>query len=1051
MAEEIQKIDYSLCILSSLNSCGSSCKNRTEQISLLKIKNLDRQIPGHSKSTLTEKDVILQRVSAFVKIEKLCIIINEESLICPRHRDYWGVYFQIGSKCYHPSHLGIVRKQKTSVTCASSNLCQWLIAKYHGQFAHGFGICAKHRIEEEHAGKEFLKLLRDNKHEEAAEYIKCFEADEQDTESSNGVREADDMFMPVSNTSLSDVNSMISILDPQISPAKHQLKSPIVEYGKSTISKTVRKYNQAKQAFKRKFLEGIAPGQGDELSKYIDSSESDDNEEVFLTPEIRMLIAAFKRATSNRLKVQLLCAVPAQQYSKKQIIALFQTTKHLVDKSRALQKSDACIDVVPEKHPQSSRLNIIQLDDFLDYLFTSGYIQDVPFGTTSLKCDSGELLVIPHVVRTSIRANIVKSYKQYCKDNDFVGFSERTLYNILDTCKASQRKAMAGLDSYSADGATAFDELHKIIASMNLHADHKTRLKANLESGKQYLKGNYRMHCAVESSCATHCITYSLNDMSNENFKIDCKHQNDDTCKNCENLTTTLEEIGSCLEQYECEEEVMLDLQHDYKNNCDYVLEWQRHVLRTSCQNRAKVHAFENLLEDTVIIIKDWAMKTLPLYYREKMSQFFGKRGMSMETVCCFFKGSKQEKVMKQTYWVVLDQCKQDMHAALSVLDYVLKTLKSRYQHLKTIYMRTDNAGCYSGSAALETEYHIAKNQDMVLLRHDFVEPQTGKDQCDRDNATARRKHRMYVNAGHDITTAEEMKKAMLYEGGISNGHVAVAEMEGGELGALCIPAINNIHSVEYHENHMTVWRYYGIGKGHEVQYKYPSFRSGLVIISDFEEGTVPITTKVKKKKTEVQLLCPEDSCTCVFNDEQDLQGHLISGSHTLITPTTGLDKIKHAYVKRLKTTFVAPKLGKYAEVPSQAHTNLQQISSKISTYSSGWAIRKRKKPIRLTTKQKIFLQECYDIGEKTGSKLTADSVHKLMRTKRTENGKYFGPDEYLTRERIVAFFSHCKAKQNKDEKSEEEDSEECVFSALRDDFYAHCQHIEVTIYFSMY
>ncbi len=119
-----------------------------------------------------------------------------------------------------------------------------------------------------------------------------------------------------------------------------------------------------------------------------------------------------------------------------------------------------------------------------------------------------------------------------------------------------------------------------------------------------------------------------------------------------------------------------------------------------------------------------------------------------METVCCFFKGSKQEKVIKQTYWVVLDQCKQDMHAALSVLDYVLKTLKSRYQHLKTIYMRTDNAGCNSGSAAMETQYHIAKKHDMVLLRHDYVEPQTGKDQCDRDNAIARRKHRMYVNAG---------------------------------------------------------------------------------------------------------------------------------------------------------------------------------------------------------------------------------------------------------------------------------------------------------------
>lgn len=78
--------------------------------------------------------------------------------------------------------------------------------------------------------------------------------------------------------------------------------------------------------------------------------------------------------------------------------------------------------------------------------------------------------------------------------------------------------------------------------------------------------------------------------------------------------------------------------------------------------------------------------------------------------------------------------------------------------------------------------------------------------------------------------------------------------------------------------------------------------------------------------------------------------------------------------------------------------------------------------------KNKTFLHECYDTGEKTGSKLTADSIHKLMRTKHIENKKFFGLHEYLTQERIVAFFSHCKAKKYKDEKSEEEDGEECDF-----------------------
>jgi hypothetical protein len=69
-------------------------------------------------------------------------------------------------------------------------------------------------------------------------------------------------------------------------------------------------------------------------------------------------------------------------------------------------------------------------------------------------------------------------------------------------------------------------------------------------------------------------------------------------------------------------------------------------------------------------------MKTLPLFYREKMSQFFGKRGISMETVTYFFHKTEEEAISKQTYWVIFDQCKQDMLATVSVFDYVLKTLK---------------------------------------------------------------------------------------------------------------------------------------------------------------------------------------------------------------------------------------------------------------------------------------------------------------------------------------------------------------------------------------
>ena len=53
------------------------------------------------------------------------------------------------------------------------------------------------------------------------------------------------------------------------------------------------------------------------------------------------------------------------------------------------------------------------------------------------------------------------------------------------------------------------------------------------------------------------------------------------------------------------------------------------HLLRTVNQEEAKQDALAALDEHSCLIVMDWAMKFLPLRYRERMSEFFGKRGKS--------------------------------------------------------------------------------------------------------------------------------------------------------------------------------------------------------------------------------------------------------------------------------------------------------------------------------------------------------------------------------------------------------------------------------------
>ena len=55
---------------------------------------------------------------------------------------------------------------------------------------------------------------------------------------------------------------------------------------------------------------------------------------------------------------------------------------------------------------------------------------------------------------------------------------------------------MQGLDNYLAEEARAFDELSSIVdklSEIGLGKDVADRLKESLKSGKQYLKGDYKV------------------------------------------------------------------------------------------------------------------------------------------------------------------------------------------------------------------------------------------------------------------------------------------------------------------------------------------------------------------------------------------------------------------------------------------------------------------------------------------------------------------------------------------------------------------------------
>ena len=59
-------------------------------------------------------------------------------------------------------------------------------------------------------------------------------------------------------------------------------------------------------------------------------------------------------------------------------------------------------------------------------------------------------------------------------------------------------------------------------------------------------------------------------------------------------------------------------------------MSWKGHIVRSANQDRERTDALEKLDEKTVLIVNDWAMKSLPQKYREFQTDWFGKRGISL-------------------------------------------------------------------------------------------------------------------------------------------------------------------------------------------------------------------------------------------------------------------------------------------------------------------------------------------------------------------------------------------------------------------------------------
>ena len=98
------------------------------------------------------------------------------------------------------------------------------------------------------------------------------------------------------------------------------------------------------------------------------------------------------------------------------------------------------------------------------------------------------------------------------------------------------------------------------------------------------------------------------------------------------------------------------------------ILQWKAHILRAANQDRAKTDAEQSLRCDTILVEMDRAMKCTQMKYREKQSEWFGKRGMNWHISCVLSKREDEEQLDVTSYVHLFDSFAQDSYTVFAIL-----------------------------------------------------------------------------------------------------------------------------------------------------------------------------------------------------------------------------------------------------------------------------------------------------------------------------------------------------------------------------------------------
>ncbi len=510
-----------------------------------------------------------------------------------------------------------------------------------------------------------------------------------------------------------------------------------------------------------------------------------------------------------------------------------------------------------------------------------------------------------------------------------------------------------------------------------------------------------------------------MSDPDDENFREKCDHQHLVVCEQCESLNAILDDIEKMIGQqknkFETEEQKE-DLLWDFKISRDNILRWKAHVLRSVNQERAKQDIIANLQCNSVLIIMDWAMKFLQLKYREKQSDWYGKRGLSWHISSVVFRDNTTSKIKVMSFAHLFNSCTQDWYAVTSVLEDLLYNIRKQIPNISVAYLRSDEAGCYHNNFLIPAAKDVGERVGIRIERYDYSEPQQGKDICDRNLCPMKQAIRQHCCEGHDILTASDMREALSkkkIKGTSASVNIVNEAMKTIEIHK--ISKFSSFHNFKIEKDGIRMWKAFGIGPGKFISFNniYVSHQQSTELETPSNEVFFAFSGLRELKQNDGEASsngvfeCSEPGCMAIFDKFSDLQVHLDVGVHSsdCRSNETTYDTLRRMWAEKLSSV-------EESHVISSSNKVAKSSGEKHSLQNEGWALAKeRKGSVRFEEHVRAYLTAKFDVGEITGNKSDPEQVSIDMRNARDENNvRLFERECWLTKLQIQGFFSRLAA-----------------------------------------